>query len=86
MRSRRRENVVETFDGILTQHLAFEEIKNIPDPAKRLADEEAKRQELEARPGVAYAGYNCAVTTRQHRQKGRLTCQRRPAAAIAAGT
>jgi len=56
------ENVVETFDGILAQHLAFEEIKNILDPAERLAAEEAKRQELGARPGVAYAEYNCAAT------------------------
>ncbi len=57
------ENVVETFDGILAQHLTFEKIKNIPDSAERLAAEEAKRQELEARPGVAYAEYNCVVTT-----------------------
>jgi len=56
------ENVVETFDGILAQHLAFEEIKNIPDPADRLAAEEAKRQELGAPPGVAYAEYNCVAT------------------------
>jgi hypothetical protein len=56
------DNVVETFDGILAQHLAFEEITNIPDPAERLAAEESKRQELEARPGVAYAEYNCVAT------------------------
>jgi hypothetical protein len=56
------ENVVETLDGILAQHLAFEEIKNIPDQAERLAAEEAKRQELGARPGVAYAEYNCVAT------------------------
>jgi hypothetical protein len=56
------ENEVETFDGILAQHLAFEEIKNIPDQAERLAAEEAKRQELGARPGVAYAEYNCVAT------------------------
>ena len=56
------ENVVETLDGILAQHLAFEEIKGIPDPAQRLAAEEAKRQELAARPGVAYAEYNCVAT------------------------
>ena len=56
------ENVVETFDGILAQHLAFEEIKNIPDPAERLAAEEAKRQELGTRPGVTYAEYNCVAT------------------------
>ena len=52
-------NVVETFDGILAQHLIFEYIKNIADPAARLAAEEAKRQELAAQPGVAYAEYNC---------------------------
>ena len=56
------ENVVETFDGILAQHLAFEEIKNIPDPVERLAAEEAKRQELGARSGVTYAEYNCVAT------------------------
>ena len=56
------ENVVETLDGILAQHLAFEEIKGIPDPAQRLAAEEAKRQQLAARPGVAYAEYNCVAT------------------------
>jgi hypothetical protein len=53
------ENVVETFDGILAQHLSFEEIKNIPDPAGQRAAEEAKKQELEDRPGVAYVEYNC---------------------------
>ena len=53
------ENVVETFTGILAQHLAFEEIKNIPDPAERVAAEEAKRRELLARPGIAYVEYNC---------------------------
>src|SRR5215207_4812639 len=52
------ENVVETFTWILAQHLAFEEIKNIPDPAERVAAEEAKRQELLARPGIAYVEYN----------------------------
>jgi hypothetical protein len=56
------ENVVETLDGILAQHLAFEEIMNIPDQAERLAAEEAKGQELGARPGVAYAEYNCVAT------------------------
>jgi hypothetical protein len=64
------ENVVETFDGILAQHLAFEEIKNIPDPAERLAAEEAKRQELGARPGVAYAEYNCVATTQAASAEG----------------
>lgn len=53
------ENVVETFDGILAQHLVFEDIKNIADPASRLAAEEAKRQELAAQPSVSYAEYNC---------------------------
>jgi hypothetical protein len=62
LRAASPENVVETFDGILAQHLAFEEIKNIPDPDVRLAAEEAMRQELGARPGVAYAEYNCVAT------------------------
>jgi len=56
------ENVVETFTGILAQHLAFEEIKNIPDPAERVAAEEAKRHELLARPGIAYVEYNCIAS------------------------
>lgn len=56
------ENVVETFTGILAQHLAFEEIKNIPDPVERVAAEEAKRQELLARPGIAYVEYNCIAS------------------------
>ncbi len=56
------ENEAGTLAGI-AQHLVFEEIKNIPDPAERLAAEEAKRQELSARPGVAYAEYNCVATT-----------------------
>ena len=64
------ENVVQTFDGILAQHLAFEEIKNIPDPAERLAAEEAKRQELGARPGVAYAEYNCVATNQAASAEG----------------
>ncbi len=59
LRAAPQENVVETFDGILAQHLVFEDIKNISDPAARLAAEEAKRQELAARSGVAYAEYNC---------------------------
>lgn len=58
-------NVVETFDGILAQHLVFEDIKNIADPAARLAAEEAKRRELAAQPGVAYAEYNCIVGVNQ---------------------
>jgi hypothetical protein len=53
--------VVETFTGILAQHLAFEEIKNIPEPAERVAAEEAMRQELLARPGIAYVEYNCTA-------------------------
>ncbi len=64
------ENVVETFDGILAQHLAFEEIKGILDPAERLAAEEAKRQELGARPGVSYAEYNCVATTQAASAEG----------------
>jgi hypothetical protein len=59
------ENVVETFEGILAQHLAFEEIKNIPDQAKRLAAEEVKKQELLARPGVVYVEYNCIAQVDQ---------------------
>ncbi len=59
LRAAPRENVAETFGGILAQHLVFEDIKNISDPAARLAAEEAKRQELAARSGVAYAEYNC---------------------------
>lgn len=59
------ENVVETFDGILAQHLVFEDIKNIADPAARLSAEEAKRQELAAQPGVAYAEYNCIAGVNQ---------------------
>lgn len=55
------ENVAGNLGGI-AQHLVFEEIKNIPDPAERLAAEEAKRQELSTRPGVAYAEYNCVAT------------------------
>jgi hypothetical protein len=59
LKAARPENVVETFAGILAQHLAFEELKNISDPAERVAAEEAKRQELLDRPGVAYVEYNC---------------------------
>lgn len=59
LRAAPRENVAETFGGILAQHLVFADIKNISDPAARLAAEEAKRQELAARPGVSYAEYNC---------------------------
>ena len=60
-----QQNVAETFDGILVQHLVYDEIKNIPDPAGRLAAEEAKRQELAARPGVAYVEYNCMAEANQ---------------------
>lgn len=56
-----QENVAETFDGILAQHLVYDEIKNIPDPDARLAAEEAKRQEIAARPSVAYVEYNCVA-------------------------
>ena len=59
LRAAPRENVAETFGGILAQHLVFEDIKNISDPAARLAAEETKRQELAAQSGVAYAEYNC---------------------------
>ncbi|MBA4114887.1 MAG: hypothetical protein H0X71_00260 [Rubrobacter sp.] len=61
LRAAPQENVAETLDGILAQHLVFEDIKNISDPAARLAAEEAKRQELAARSGVAYAEYNCVI-------------------------
>ncbi len=64
------ENVAGTLDGILAQHLVFEEIKNIPDPAERFAAEEAKRQELSARPGVDYAEYNCVATTQAASAEG----------------
>ena len=60
-----QENVAEDFDGILAQHLVYDEIKNTPDPAARLAAEEAKRQELAARPGVAYVEYNCMAEVYQ---------------------
>ena len=63
------ENVAGTLGGT-AQHLVFEEIKNIPDPAERLAAEEAKRQELSTRPGVAYAEYNCVATTQAASAEG----------------
>ena len=50
-----------TYDAILAQHLIYDEIKNIPDSEARLAAEEAKRQEIAARPGVAYVEYNCVA-------------------------
>src|SRR5918998_2078164 len=53
------ENVVGTFPEILAQHLAFPEVAGDP------AAEEAKRQELSAQPGVAYAEYNCAAQVNQ---------------------
>src|SRR5918997_1174957 len=53
------ENEVGTFPEILAQHLAFPEVTGDP------AAEEAKRQELSARPGVAYAEYNCTVQVDQ---------------------
>ncbi len=55
------ENVVETFPGILVQNLSYPELQNA-DPASRFAAEEAKRQELLARPGVAYVEYNCIAS------------------------
>ncbi|MCA1730976.1 MAG: hypothetical protein LC751_16750, partial [Actinobacteria bacterium] len=61
LRAAPQENVAETFDGILAQHLIYDEIKNIPDSDARLAAEEAKRQEIAARPGVAYVEYNCVA-------------------------
>ena len=53
------ENVVGTFPEILAQHLAFPEVTGDP------AAEEAKRQELSTRPGVAYAEYNCTARANQ---------------------
>ena len=53
------ENVIGTFPEILAQHLAFPEVTGDP------AAEEAKRQELSARPGVAYAEYNCTAQVNQ---------------------
>ena len=53
------ENVVGSFPEILAHHLAFPEVAGDP------ASEEAKRQELAAQPGVAYAEYNCAAQANQ---------------------
>ncbi len=61
MRGASQENVVNTLDSILVQHVVYDEIKNEPDPTMRSAAEEAKRQELEARPGVNYVEYNCSA-------------------------
>ncbi len=56
------ENVVDTFDSILVQHLAYPEIKDIPDQSSRFVAEEARRQELLSRPGVSYVEYNCITS------------------------
>ncbi len=56
------ENVVDTFHSILVQHLAYPEIKDIPDQSGRFAAEEARRQELLSRPGVSYVEYNCITS------------------------
>jgi hypothetical protein len=61
MRAASQENVVNTLYSILVQHVVYDEIRNAPDPAVRSAAEEAKRQELEARPGVNYVEYNCSA-------------------------
>jgi hypothetical protein len=53
------ENMVGAFPEILAQHLAFPEVMGVP------AAEEAKRQELSARPDVAYAEYNCTAQVNQ---------------------
>ena len=53
------ENVIGTFPEILAQHLAFLEVTGDP------VAEEAKRQELSARPDVAYAEYNCTAQVNQ---------------------
>src|ERR671916_791853 len=63
------ENVIGTFPEILAQHLAFPEVTGDP------AAEEAKRQELSARPDVAYAEYNC---TAQVNQAAAAPSSRRP--------
>lgn len=57
-----QENVVDTFDSIFVQQLAYPEIKADPNPSSRFSAEEAKRQELLARPGVSYVEYNCTVS------------------------
>jgi hypothetical protein len=53
------ENVVGAFPEILAHHLAFLEVAGDP------VAEEAKRQELSAQPGVAYAEYNCTAQVNQ---------------------
>ncbi len=57
-----QENVIDTFDSILVQHLAYPEINDIPDQSGRSAAEEARRQELLSRPGVSYVEYNCIAS------------------------
>ncbi len=57
-----QENVVDTFDSILVQHLAYPDIENIPEQSSRFAAEEATRQELLSRPGVSYVEYNCITS------------------------
>lgn len=55
-----RENVVDTFDWILMQHLAHpEEIQNDPDHSSRFTAEEATRQKLLAQPSISYIECNC---------------------------
>lgn len=61
LRAAPQENVVDTIESILVQYVAYDEIKNEPDPAVRSAAEEAKKQELEAWPGVNYVEYNCSA-------------------------
>ncbi|MBA4116117.1 MAG: hypothetical protein H0X71_06695 [Rubrobacter sp.] len=57
-----QENVIDTFDSILVQHLAYPEIKDIPDQSSRFAAEETRRQELLFRSGVSYVEYNCITS------------------------
>ena len=71
------ENVVGTFPEILAQHLAFPEVAGDP------AAEEAKRQELSAQPGVAYAEYNCTAQVNQAAATPEATPEAAPESASA---
>ena len=71
------ENVVGTFPEILAQHLAFPEVAGDP------AAEEAKRQELSAQPGVAYAEYNCTAQVNQTAATPEATPEAAPESASA---
>src|SRR5918999_1876067 len=71
------ENVIGTFPEILAQHLAFPEVAGDP------AAEEAKRQELSAQPGVAYAEYNCTAQVNQAAATPEATPEAAPESASA---